>query len=123
MSEDMNETFENEADFISMAHDRQMAAQSPAKAIYYKMHKEMTPPLVHIIQAAMREMDAQVQVAEVLEAYARFIASQMGAVVTLVADPYNPSAKVELAQILLDGIGKSLANGLAKKEENPINRE
>lgn len=121
----MNSTaeLEAEAEFIGQAHDRQMAAKSPGAELYFRMHKEMTPSLVKIANEAMTSDEPQDQIANVLETYSRFVASNIVALVNMCGNPNDPTAARELAQILVDAVSTEASKYLAKREKTPINSE
>ena len=77
----------SEAEMLMEIHDAQMNASSPEKALYYRMHKEMSPTLIRIINEAFDTSDrSQVidQTQHVIIAYAQFVASSMSALSLLI---------------------------------------
>jgi hypothetical protein len=63
-----------EADFLAEAHEKQMAAKTPEAALYYRMHKEMAPSIVRMVQEAVLSGDPE-QATDIALAFAKFAAS------------------------------------------------
>mgnify|MGYP001563935963 CR=1 FL=1 len=83
----------NEVEFISMAHDKQMAADDRTKELYFRMHKEMTPALVRILIEAQESEDFREEATHIATAYARLVAANLCAMSNVFCDKKTDNGK------------------------------
>lgn len=79
----------SEADMILSIHEEQMKAKRKDRELYYRMHKEMSPVLIRIINEAFDENDSRDDtldhVQHIVTAYAQYVASSISAMSVLLA--------------------------------------
>lgn len=116
-------------DFIVALNDRQVGSKDPALALFYRMHKEMAPQLLEIIQETRSKPQSRQEMiaaqANFIEAYTRFIASSIDGIGLLLAGskPEILGKRRELAQLILEGVGIFLDDLLEKTVKTPNSNE
>lgn len=113
---------DNEVDFIELLHDQQMATEKPGQQIYFRMHKEITPVLIRILQEAAETDDPRRTAALMIMAYANMVAGHVVSIAEIFGgegEAHAPNRK-GLARSLLAAIQEAASEYLAKDEDNPI---
>lgn len=111
-----------EAEFIENLHDRQMNARSREEAIYYRMHKEMTPALIALLIEAMHSESPQRRGAQTAMAYSKFIASTIVSTAEMLGGTgeENKDNREGLTRTLLAAVTEYTQNSLESDRKTTI---
>jgi hypothetical protein len=110
-------------EFIMDVHDAQMNAKDPTEAMFYRMHKEMAPTILTILEE-MRDRSAchaefVQESACFIEAFARFMASAVDATAGVLggSGPARMEARVAIAGLIVEGMNLYLKKYLENDGE------